>query len=89
LDIAHSPASWVVEKSSDGDNWNRVLEVTISKAWDKAPVTYTWAALDKLSASVFSIRSQLDPSMCLGVKEIPDPKVTAALSILCVLRSYL
>lgn len=51
-----------------------MLEVTISKSWDKAPVRYTWATLDKLPPSVFSIRSQLDPSMCLGVKEIPDPK---------------
>lgn len=64
----------MVEKSADGDNWVRVYEVTICKAWDKQPITYSWAPLDRLPRSVFAVRSMVDPSWCLGTKPIPDPK---------------
>lgn len=74
VDLAHSPPAFNVESSIDGDNWGRVVEVTIPKEWDESIQTYTWSPMDVQPNSVFAIRSQKDPSFCLGVREIPDPE---------------
>lgn len=74
LDLAHSPPSFVVEASADGDNWARAVEVTNGKDFDEKIVTFSWDPLDATPASVFAIRSQKDPSFCIGAKPIPDPE---------------
>jgi hypothetical protein len=67
-----SPPQFIIEKSTDGLEWARVMEFTDPKAWYDAAETYSWRSLDSVPPSVFAIRSQLNPLMCIGVKETPD-----------------
>lgn len=73
LDAAHAPTAFYVEASLDGENWGRTVEVTITKDWDSKIETFSWGRLDVQPDSVFAIRSQKDPSLCLGATPIPDP----------------
>jgi hypothetical protein len=73
-DLAHSPPRFVVEESTDGDNWARAVEVTNTKDWDEKITTFSWTPMDATPASVFAIRSQKDPTFCIGARPIPDPE---------------
>jgi hypothetical protein len=74
LNIGQAPPAFVIEKSMDGENWARAAEVLDTRDWADKLQTFKWAPMDTAPTSVFAIRSQKDPSWCVGVKEIPDPE---------------
>lgn len=73
LDIAHAPPRFVIEQSADGENWARALEVTDAKDWDQKIELFSWVPKDEVPSGVFAIRSQKDPTFCIGARPIPDP----------------
>lgn len=72
--IGNSPPAFVVEKSFDGEEWARATEVLNCKEWAEKIESFAWKPMDAEPTSVFSIRSQKDPSLCIGAKPIPDPE---------------
>jgi len=73
LSSANAPSAFIIEKSDDGENWSREIEVTNCKTWEKKQETFAWAPYDTTPSSVFAIRSQAHPRFCVGVKPTPIP----------------
>jgi hypothetical protein len=73
MSTGQAPSAFIIEKSDDGENWSREIEVTNCKAWDKKQEVFAWAPYDTTPSSVFAIRSQAHPRFCVGVKPTPIP----------------
>jgi len=74
-DMVKGPSGVIIEKSDDGDNWGRVVEITDMKHWGVEDQLYKFVPMDQLPPSVFSIRSQHDTAYCVGVKtRMEDPE---------------
>merc|ERR1711959_473815 len=71
------PTMVIMEKSFDGEDWSRVVEISDMKEWGKKLQDFPLLPMDTVPKSVFAMRSQKDPSLCVGVKPTPnaeDPK---------------
>jgi len=66
-----------MEKSFDGEDWSRVVEISDMKEWGKKLQDFPLLPMDTVPDSVFALRSQKNPAFCVGVKPTPnadDPK---------------
>lgn len=64
------PAMVIVEKSFDGMNWARSTEISEMLSWGNKMQLYKLIDMDVVpQVSTFSLRSQVNPSFCVGVKE--------------------
>jgi len=70
------PTMVIVEKSMDGENWSRSTEISDMKSWGTKLETYPLINMDVQPPSVFALRSQENPYLCVGVK--PKQKVDDA-----------
>jgi len=83
-DMVKGPAGVIIEKSDDGDNWGRVVEITDMRDWGTKDQLYKFVPMDQLPPSVFSIRSQKDTAFCVGVrtrKEDPEDEDSAIIDV--------
>jgi hypothetical protein len=83
-DMVKGPSGVMIEKSEDGESWGRVVEITDMKNWGVQDQLYKFVPMDQLPPSVFSIRSQKDTSLCVGVRtrmENPDDEDSAIIDI--------
>jgi len=70
---ANGPAMVIIEKSSDGENWSRSTEISDMKKWGSKMEAYPLLDMDFVPFSVFSLRSQVNPWFCVGIKPTPNP----------------
>jgi len=83
-DMVKGPSGVIIEKSDDGEEWGRVVEITDMKHWGIEDQLYKFVPMDQLPPSVFSIRSQMNTAFCVGVrtrKEDPDDEDSAIIDM--------
>merc|ERR1711998_48690 len=74
-DNVMGPSAVVVEKSQTGQGpWGLVAEIPAMKKWGEKLELYKLVPRDQMPKSVFSIRSQQEPMLCIGVRtRLKDP----------------
>jgi len=68
-----APNVLAIEKSADGEAWAPVDIITDLKSWGTTSQLYTWTREDEVPSSTFTIRSQEQPGLCIGIKPRYEP----------------